>query len=655
MAGTRVEGLVPLHSCRCSVLQHQAVDGGRSVGSLLGARVRCGQRRSAERAMPAPQCVKPKRDGGNRDQDLSCNSKAVKWKGKGPSPLTRSRSSGSRYERWQRVNTLESYEDGPPDFVATDRQSFLFQCPSDKDVDNPLRSGLTYAQMITKQKKAELRERRPPSAKRRYSSPIKGKRHPEEEDRVAVPRHPFDDAEAMPGQSASARKREPTRKKLVGQRERGSRQTGRSDSAPGDQWREEALQEVSNFVIENSADLCGAVPTWEYLSDCGRTDLAHKVRRLGGAQQVAAILGLKISDGRHNSKEKKSGSENPASTRGSARTNGQAKQRPHKVKAASTNSKHVSHAGGELVRELSSLAELRREGLLTEAEFTHAKAKLLEFEAASLGRMRQASLRQQTRRERHVNGDSEDDSPISLSSFAHHVMAHRSQDTQTHMGCGALADEDTLGSESMELAKPRTALTNGVRQAAKASPKAKATVGQTTGNTSARTAARSPLVDAPLDSPAEASTHRLFDPNKAQLRKRIQAGLDRGLCFFLEHTREFDGDSSDLFWAMWGMPLSGASFDTICEEAERCVEEYPNHFVRIAACDMRSHGEQIKIILYCPSHSEEDLSSIQRAMEEDAEREKLHTTYQNGRNGVRADKERRWREMQMDAVRKAER
>ena len=104
------------------------------------------------------------------------------------------------------------------------------------------------------------------------------------------------------------------------------------------------------------------------------------------------------------------------------------------------------------------------------------------------------------------------------------------------------------------------------------------------------------------------------------------------------------------------MPLSGATFDAICEEAERCVKEYPNHFVRIAACDMRSHGEQIKILLYSPSHSDQGLGSIQREMEEEAELVKLISTYHSNtdREVGKIDKGRIWRKMQMDAVQKVE-
>ena len=62
------------------------------------------------------------------------------------------------------------------------------------------------------------------------------------------------------------------------------------------------------------------------------------------------------------------------------------KQRAQKMKLSSVKTRQT---GGKLVKELASLAELRKEGLLTEEEFSHAKAKLLELEQASLKKIKQ--------------------------------------------------------------------------------------------------------------------------------------------------------------------------------------------------------------------------------------------------------------------------
>mmetsp|Transcript_54391 Transcript_54391/g.172799 ORF Transcript_54391/g.172799 Transcript_54391/m.172799 type:complete len:563 (+) Transcript_54391:163-1851(+) len=64
-----------------------------------------------------------------------------------------------------------------------------------------------------------------------------------------------------------------------------------------DAWRDEALKDLLQFWEENRQVLGDMLPSREYLSDAGRTDLARMIRRLGGPAVVAYKLGLTWSSG----------------------------------------------------------------------------------------------------------------------------------------------------------------------------------------------------------------------------------------------------------------------------------------------------------------------------------------------------------------------
>lgn len=88
----------------------------------------------------------------------------------------------------------------------------------------------------------------------------------------------------------------------------------------------------------------------------------------------------------------------------------------------------------------------------------------------------------------------------------------------------------------------------------------------------------------------QGSFSALPDLTDDEVRSQIATMLARGWSLAVEFTD--DPHPRNVYWEMWGLPMFDATDPDDCLDAiRRCVETFPDHYVRLSGFD-RSHGRQ---------------------------------------------------------------
>lgn len=82
----------------------------------------------------------------------------------------------------------------------------------------------------------------------------------------------------------------------------------------------------------------------------------------------------------------------------------------------------------------------------------------------------------------------------------------------------------------------------------------------------------------------------LPDFTKDEIKGQIQYAIDNGWALAVEFTD--DPHPRNAFWEMWELPMFDITdASAVAYEVEKCIEAYPNHYVKVVAYDPAPHRQ----------------------------------------------------------------
>jgi ribulose-bisphosphate carboxylase small chain len=82
----------------------------------------------------------------------------------------------------------------------------------------------------------------------------------------------------------------------------------------------------------------------------------------------------------------------------------------------------------------------------------------------------------------------------------------------------------------------------------------------------------------------------LPDFTKDEIKAQIQYSIDNGWALAIEFTD--DPHPRNAYWEMWELPMFDITdASAVNYEVEKCIEAYPNHYVKVVAYDPSPHRQ----------------------------------------------------------------